>query len=246
MERVVNLQLRSRILEDDFQKWEASLPPLWQGKTVAWYDDVAKARAVPWFNEIPQTFQSVELQKPYPGKIDLYTDLWVASSRNIARTSRLLIWTTLIRCTAWLCSPVDYRITSDYARAVRTCEEIITEILASVCNYLDLDWRKWRTGDASLNNIDGLGQPFSPLKFPVGESAMGNRGVAGLFLLWPLISAASSDYCTPAQRQWIKGKLRFMGETMGINRATILSRVSWRRIQIQHFSSHARGPISLT
>lgn len=230
VEQVVNLKLRSEALENDFQTWEASLPPVWQGKTVAWYDDMSKAGVLGWFDEIPQTFRPVEAQKPYPGKIDLYTDMWVANFRNIARTSRLLVWTTLVRGTAWLSSPEDYRITPDYARAKRTCEEIISEILASVCNFLDLDWQKWRIGDASLNNIDGLGQPFSPPKFPVGESAMGNRGVAGLFLLWPLISAASSDYCTPSQREWIKGKLKFMGETMGINRATILSRVSWRYI----------------
>lgn len=230
VEQVKNLKLRSEILEDDIQKWEASLPSPWRGKTVAWHDEVTTAREAAWFDEIPQTFLPVETQKPYPGKIDLYTDMWVANFRNIARTSRLLVLTTIIRCTAWLCPPEDYRITPDYARAMRASEEIITDILASVCNFLDLDWQKWKIEDASLNNIDGLGQPFSPPKFPVGDSALGNRGVAGLFLLWPLISAASSDYCTSSQREWIKGKLRFMGETMGINRATILSRVSWRHI----------------
>jgi hypothetical protein len=218
-EEVVQLKHRAEIIEEDIRMWERNLPLVFHPITVAWDDDVPQPKAAAWSDEIPLVFQSTRTEKPFPGKIDTYSNIWVANFRNSIKTSRLLLWTTIIRCTAWLCSPQDYRITPDYFKAARIGEEIITDILASVPNFLDLDWQK-------PSDLRDFGH--SANSFPVGDANIGNRGLGGLFLLWPLISAASSDYCTAAQREWIKGKMRFIGESMGIGRATLLSQVSWR------------------
>ncbi len=80
IEQVINLKVRAENMEEDFHKWETSLPPEWQGKAVAWFDDIPQPQTVAWFNELPQTFRTVEMQKPFPGKIDIYSDLWTAAT----------------------------------------------------------------------------------------------------------------------------------------------------------------------
>lgn len=223
-EQIADLKARSKALEEEFSKWEASLPLAWQGKTIACLDDNLLAKGADWCDELPQIFRPLGKQKPFPGKVDLYVDIWTANFRNVSRVARLLVWKTLIRCTAWLCAPEDYRITSDYMQAKETCEKMNADIIASVCNFLDLDWQRQEIQNSPL--INSLNKPFAPPIFPVGEPGIGNRAVAGLWLIWPLVSVSISDYCRPAQRQWVKGKLRYLGDFMGLNRATVMSQVS--------------------
>jgi hypothetical protein len=52
------------------------------------------------------------------------------------------------------------------------------------------------------------------------------KGLAGYFLTWPLACVMNQDYVTDHQRQWIVGRLRYIGDELGIRYAHILSQVS--------------------
>jgi hypothetical protein len=44
--------------------------------------------------------------------------------------------------------------------------------------------------------------------------------------MWPLFAAAASDFASPSQRIFLRGRLKHVAQIMGINQALILSEVS--------------------
>ena len=105
-QKVMDLMKRAQAMEQEYQDWQASLPSDWRARTVAWVDqvpggDIAKAEVC-------------------PGRVDMYDDVWLANTWNHTRVARLFISGAIVRCAAWICSPVDYRTTPEYAQSVRT------------------------------------------------------------------------------------------------------------------------------
>lgn len=109
---------KCRALDDEVRDWLRGLPDAYRWKTVAWEDynpkrDYAKAEA-------------------FPGRVDLYRDLWVVNMWNVMRCMRIVLASLMIRITAWIISPADYRTTPEYAAISRTCGEAIVDIIASI------------------------------------------------------------------------------------------------------------------
>jgi hypothetical protein len=116
-EKVLKLLRRAEALDQEYLDWITTLPAGWEIKTVAWVDgDV----------------QDLSTSLTHPGRVDAYGELWMAYKYNIVRSCRLFIWTTILRCAAWLGYPQDYRLTPEYTTASRICRQLVEDIVASV------------------------------------------------------------------------------------------------------------------
>lgn len=190
---------RAQSLDQEAVSWMESLPESWHYKTLCWEDNIPGG-----------DYSRAEV---FPGRVDVYSDFWIASVWNLIRVSRLLLATTTIRCAAWVCSPVDYRTTPEYATASRTIGDMITDIIASVPYHLGWHAKKKHLfNDAELSG------------FACGEEDS-TKGLPGYFLTWPLACVMSQDHITDAQRQWLSGRLRYIGDDLGLKYAHLLSKV---------------------
>jgi len=198
MELVFDLIRRAQIVDQECVSWAKRLPEAWHFRTVAWEDNVPDG-----------DYSKAEV---FPGRVDIYGDFYIASVWNMVRVCRLILSSVIVRCAAWVCSPVDYRTTPEYATAARTCVDIITDIVASVPYHLG-----WHLKRRHLleNQLSG---------FACGEEDS-LKGLAGFFLTWPLTCINGQDYTTDSQRAWVLGRLKYIADECGIKYAHILSQV---------------------
>lgn len=230
--KILSLMRRSQDLDRAIVDWMASLPPHWRYRTLCWQNYVANT-----------DYSQAEV---FPGRVDVYNDVWIASMWNMGRVTRLILASITVRCAAWACSPVDYRTTPEYAHSARVCAEVISDVLASVPYHLGWHYRtrknkrgRGATGGKKRRNWDDSddedyedeededGLDEEQLSgFGCGEDEMGAKGLAGYFLTWPLACVMGQDYLTEDQRTWVRGRLRYIGEELGIRYANILAQVS--------------------
>lgn len=202
IEIMLHMTRRVQLVDQEAVNWMKGLPDFWQYKTVSWEDHVPNG-----------DYSKAEV---FPGRVDVYTDFWISSVWNSCRTARLILASIIVRCAAWVCSPVDYRTTPEYATAARTCVDTITDIIASV--PYNLGWH--------------LNKPHIMQKANLGQFACGEentlKGLAGYFLTWPLACLNGQDYTTDAQRAWVHGRLKYIGDELGVKYAHILSQLNVR------------------
>lgn len=203
-EKVLALMRRAQGMESEYLSWEDALPDCWRVRTVAWVDNVPEGD----FNKADVC----------PGKVDMYDDIFIASVWNMARVSRLFISGIVIRCAAWVCAPVDYRTTPEYATAARLGVDMICDIVASIPYHLG--WRTDDRGQLTAGDMSGFACGADNIASP--------KALGGFFCIWPLFSASCSDFTTDSQRKWIKGRLLYISETMGMNQAKTLGSVGAR------------------
>ncbi len=195
-QKVINLMKRAQAFESEYLAWERELPDELRPRTVAWIDSSSS---------------DVTKDELFPGKIDVYEDLSVSSLWNSSRVGRLFISGIVVRCAAWICSPIDYRTTPEYATSTRLCVELVTDVIASIPYKLG-----WRVGpNGALRQTDYFSEPDA--KFP--------RSIGGFFCIWPLFSISNTDYISDDQRRWAKGRLMFISDVLGLNHAKVLSQV---------------------
>jgi hypothetical protein len=202
-QKVLNLMKRAQVMEQEYQAWNDSLPSEWRPRTVAWVDqipggEIAKADVC-------------------PGKVDMYEDVWLANTWNHSRVARLFVSGSIVRCAAWICSPVDYRTTPEYAQSVRLCVDLVTDIIASIPYHLG--WRVGSNGSLTTPNDSMSGSGSN-------ETFSSPKALGGFFCLWPLFAVSNSDYSSDSQRNWAKGRLVWIAENLGIKHAKVLSSVS--------------------
>ncbi|RYO97342.1 hypothetical protein DL764_007320 [Monosporascus ibericus] len=125
IEIVLDVIRRCQTVDQEAVNWMDSLPEHWRYKTVAWENHVPNG-----------DYSKAEV---FPGRVDAYADIYIASVWNMTRTARLILHSMIVRCAAWVCAPVDYRTTPEYATAARICVEISTDIIA--CAPFHLGWR---------------------------------------------------------------------------------------------------------
>jgi hypothetical protein len=195
---------RAQEIEQGFLDWEASLPDEWRFNTVAWADTIPDS--------------DLSISEVYPGKVDMFSDLFVASQWNMARVARLILSGIIIRCAAWIWAPVDYRTTSHYAQASRIGIEMINDIVASIPYHLG--WRGFR------NNSEESPTTGNISSFVCGRDEIGTgKPLGAYFLIWPVFTSIVSDFATDAQRKYIIGRMKYMTDVMGINGAAVLTQV---------------------
>lgn len=190
---------RAQALDVEYADWIKTLPEPWAIKTVAWID-----------GEIPDLANSII----HPGRVDAYGELWMVYKYNVVRACRIFLWTAILRCIAWLGNYSDYRLTPEYTTATSICRQLVEDIVASVPYFFG-----WQRGQ-------------DPDMADVSNFACGNndtttvKPLAGIFSMWPLFAAASSDFASPSQRMFLRGRLAVIADIMGINQAKIMLQVS--------------------
>ncbi|CAN8105008.1 unnamed protein product [Discula destructiva] len=203
IELMLALIRRAQTIDSECVRWMKNVPGSWKWKSVAWEDSVPSG-----------DFSRAEV---FPGRVDIYRDFYIASVWNMVRVSRLILASVIVRCAAWVCSPVDYRTTPEYATAARTCVDMITDIIASVPYHLG-----WHLKPERKHLLERQLSAFAC----GDENSL--KGLAGYFLTWPLTCIQSQDYTTDAQRSWIKGRLRYIADELGVKYAHILMQLNAR------------------
>ena len=199
VEMMLDMIRKCQMVDQECVNWAKDPPEPFKWKTVAWQDHIPHGNYAE--------------ADAYPGRIDAYQDLWVASVWNLQRCSRIILASLIVRCAAWVCSPVDYRTTPEYATAARTCVETITDIIASV--PYQLGWFSKRKKLLERVNLSafGCGEEDAP------------KGLPGYFLTWPLACVQGQDYASDSQRAWVKGRLEYIGDQLGVRYANMLTKV---------------------
>ncbi|APA14373.1 hypothetical protein sscle_12g091430 [Sclerotinia sclerotiorum 1980 UF-70] len=194
-ENVLSLMQKAKAIEQGYLDWGEATSGDWRYKPIGWID------------AIPE--EKLAGSKYFPGKIDKYSELWTAHIWNLSRGSRLLNYSTIVRCAAWLCSPQDYRTTVEYEKAMIVGKEMIQEIIASVPNCL---------GEIPK----AMGEPSSSKhSFACGEGNCA-KGLSALFIMWPLFSVATSDFVTKTQRTWVLGRMKYATEELGVGHGSTM------------------------
>lgn len=200
VELMLDVIRQAQTIDQEAVNWMKNVPDHWHYKTIAWEDNVPNG-----------DYAKTEV---FPGRVDVYQDFYIASVWNMARITRVILASAIVRCAAWVCSPVDYRTTPEYATAARTCADTITDIIASVPYQLG-----WHTKRKHLFDSKEL------CGFPCGDDDS-MKGLGGYFLTWPLGVLRGLDYTTDNQRAWIVGRLNYIGDELGVQYAHILCQVS--------------------
>lgn len=201
LELIVEMIRKCQSVDQELLLWTKDLPGYFTWKTVAWEDST------------PSNAAEYAAAEVFPGRVDAYQDLWVASVWNMMRCSRIILASLIVRCAAWVCSPLDYRTTPEYASAARCCVDNIADIIASV--PYQLGWFSKRTHLLDRVNMSafGCGEEDAP------------KGLPGYLLTWPLACILGQDYATDSQRAWIRGRLKFIGSHLGVSYAHMLMQV---------------------
>lgn len=141
----------------------------------------------------------------YVGRVDAYADMFICYMLNWSRAARLYIRYAALRCAAWLLGPrCDYRDAPEYAAAAELGAAMVGDVVASV---------PYVFGAARMGQAHAPGQYQPP-------------SLAGVFCMWPVFAAATSDFATDTQRAFLKRTLKYISEEMGIGQAAILAGVS--------------------
>jgi len=48
---------------------------------------------------------------------------------------------------------------------------------------------------------------------------------ASMFLLWPIYVTSCSDFASPSERIYLRGKMKYIAENLGVNQAVIVLKV---------------------
>ncbi|KAK3344568.1 hypothetical protein B0H65DRAFT_463830 [Neurospora tetraspora] len=201
---------RVRLLDQEIASWLLSLPPNLRFKTLCWLSDEEVGLS-------PGRQYNYSKLEVFPGRVDMYPDFVTARIWNTARTVRLVLASLNIRITAWLSTPADYRTTAEYARSKAICEGTIADVISSVPYHLG-----WHTKQAGLfdNGTDRSG-------FACGhEDSI--KALPAWFLIWALTCVKNHDMATDEQRVWVKGRLRFIADHVGLKYANIVNDLELR------------------
>jgi hypothetical protein len=197
-EIVLEFLTRAEELEKQYKDWQEMHASCWAPTTVAWIED-----------DESKDFSTMEA---FPGRVETFTELTAGYRYNIARSSQILIWTSILRAESWTRYPQDYRLSSTYSKARQRCIELIDGIIASVPYFLG--WKGCPKGALSIEQQPPCGTQSSAM------------GVGAFYVMWPMFVAANSDFATPEQRAFVKSRLVYIAENLGINQAHQLIKAS--------------------
>lgn len=199
-----------------------------------------------FIESLPEGINLLE-SEVFPGRADVYHEMWVASIWNMARTAGLLYSSIIVRCAAWLSPQTDFHFLPEFAEASRFDRKIVSDMIASV-PFL-LGWHKRQSRKDFLVNPNM--PSYSLSGFACGDdgpaaNAQQGKALGGYFSMWPMFVAASSDFCTDAESLWIQGRLRFISDHMGIHQANFFASVRpstcpFQSLQLDTDSSRPTG-----
>lgn len=162
--------------------------------------------AATWVGK-PPAGQTLDQVEAYPGPVFVFDDLYSCTILISLWTMRLLMQWHIIRCAAWIKHPDDYRTTLEYENGFRVGVELVSNIVASVPYQLGwFNTRKHLLGTTELPSF-ACGEDFH-------SKGLGSEHIS---LMLGILSI--SDFATPRQRAWAKGRLRYIYTTHGLYHA---------------------------
>lgn len=203
-QKVLEVMRRVQAMDSEYQEWQDNLPEEWRPKTVAWVDNVPGG--------------DLHKAEVFPGRVDAFGDLAIGNAWQHARTCRIFIIGMIIRCIAWVSYPVDYRTTPEYAYCSQVGVTLMADIVAAVPYHLG-----WHVDEAG--NLKGADTDAGT--FPNDNHVTSPRALGGFYSIWPLFCVMSADYTTDSQRAWVKGRMTYIADVMGLNQARVIGNVSF-------------------
>ena len=192
-DNIVEVAAMAIDLELKFQVWENNIPSAWKFTSAAWIDPIDE--------------DQLEHSPCFPGRVDEYTDISVATAWNMVRAHRIMLGASIVRTSSWLLPrDQDYHITPEYISTARVSQELIEDIIASVPTF--------------LGNMPATGRTPT-----IERENLGGKCALALFIMWPLFIVTISDHTTDEQRKWALGRLRFIADEEGIHQASFFTQV---------------------
>jgi len=155
-----------------------------------------------WRSELPASWQyksytaldpTTSSSNTYDSRYDVYADLWIASVWNSYRASRLLLHEHIMSMAIKFGTVQDKEMLQTAARVLKI---MVNEICHSVPFHL------------------GVQRRGSSCRFEYSEAIP-----ASYLLIWPLFTSGMRRTTPWPQKEWIAGKLRFIGTKMGLRLA---------------------------
>ncbi|KAJ5725095.1 uncharacterized protein N7483_006452 [Penicillium malachiteum] len=147
----------------------------------------------------------------WPGRVDMYIDLYVATLWNVSRIVRCLLITLITRLSGILCDGVNH----DADRL--EVSNLVEDMLASIPYHLSEDL-----------------QVFLRERHEHTEITNPGRSVGGLLLMHPIYLAAYLDIIPSDRRLYFKKCLVWIAQRMGVGQAAFLAQAP--QVDNQYFA----------
>ncbi|KAL1894253.1 hypothetical protein Sste5346_006039 [Sporothrix stenoceras] len=222
--------LRVRAIDNEMANFLESIPKEYKPYTLA----IA--------GEVPDG--DYENAEAFPGRVDMYSDITMASVWVGIRSCRLVMSCLIVRCMALTCPPgTDYRTLPEFLEEMRRCNSLIADVVAAVPYFLGSTPPVPSIVSDTVMPYGQYGQyGHSGPKRRVATSASATSGfacgddhghglpkvLAGYLLVWPLAGAYTHDCASPAQRAYIAGRFKYMGNVLGLRYALVCQQTPFR------------------
>ncbi|OAA61361.1 Fungal transcriptional regulatory protein [Cordyceps fumosorosea ARSEF 2679] len=188
---------KCQVLEAHCRGWPDTLPEYFKFNIAAWIShpptDPAKSEAL-------------------FGPVHSYSDPWVGAIWNMVRTSRLILLTSILRCSALIHERTDVKTLPEYPDVAKLCIDVIHEAIAGV--PYQLGWFKNRT--ALL--------PTMP-SYACGQNGAQST-LAAFTAMFPLTSIRDHELATDEQRVFAEARLQFMAHNLGLRSAAFVEKAA--------------------
>ncbi|KZL80207.1 negative acting factor [Colletotrichum incanum] len=192
VEKMLELLGKCRKLEDEFRKLRENPNPHWKVDVAEWVFD--------------RTDEELDTEPTFEGQVYKFFNLPMAVLHLVTWCSHLNLITTMMRCSSWLASAGSEGLDDfdEYGKLVRSASARVDDIVSGVPYFCS-----WNGYGVIVSQFPcGSTKPDDPLK-----------GEAGLIVMWPIAMAMKSDYATPRQRRYLRGRLRYIADVSGISQA---------------------------
>ena len=192
------LKQQATLLDKEFSLWPLCQPKEWAPQTLGTIEKGAQS-----------TDTTLDSMPFWPGKIESYFDLYVVAVWNTYRKARLRLLQIVADCSQRLRSASQLQAKPATLQKLQSeIRELVDGLCASVPFHLSADLHH------CLQSGGTIGDLYSP-----------GKALGGLLLMYPLYIASTLTLIPPEQRDWMKGRLRWIGKNMGIRQALMLANV---------------------
>lgn len=211
--KVLEVLQRARALEARFAAFhDTQIPPGWEPRVVDW---------VPERRE-----EDIDSCATYAGPVYGFDDLGIAIIHLTTWTCHLMLTTSIMRCKSWLAYPEDYRTQGgndgvEYGEVAASASRRVSDMVAMLPFFC---------------SFSGSGKDTGTATFACGDVSDAVKGATCQMVLWPLFAASASDFATPGERRFLRGRLRFFAEEVGLKQAKVFLEVccAWSCIHKCH------------
>ncbi|KAF2134597.1 hypothetical protein P153DRAFT_352571 [Dothidotthia symphoricarpi CBS 119687] len=182
----------AQMVDGNLEEWYRTLPPEW------------KHHIIGVVSEIPAATEDITLVEKWPGEQHVYHDVPLASIMNDYRVCRIFCRRVIMACVTWLGFGDTGNWDEDgaYGRSVFIIQQMVDDISACVPFHMSYD--------------------LQPLAREMGQEQNAAEAFGGYSLVWPLYVAANAETVPQLQRDWLFGRLSFIGTQFGLSSAQVL------------------------